>query len=113
MRGTFATMLAALPCAAFRMTARAPGRAALTMSTSASFGTSNRFELEGSVSLVKELQAFESGFTKREFVLAVEDGPYTNEIQFQTVRAQTALLDGVRVGDAVRVAFNIRGNEWQ
>ena len=78
---------------------------------SAELPRQNRFELEGSVVQINELQSFDSGFTKREFVVSVEDGPYANDIKFDTVRDKTALLDGLSVGDSVKVSFNTRGNE--
>lgn len=70
------------------------------------------FELEGTVKLISEIQTFASGFSKREFVVEVEDGKYPQEIKFECVKDKTALTDGLSEGDAVKVTFDIRGNEY-
>ena len=55
---------------------------------------------------------FESGFTKREFVLTVES-VYPEEIKFELLKEKCSLLDQFNTGDQVKVSFNIRGREWQ
>lgn len=70
------------------------------------------FEISGKVKLVQEPQTFGSGFTKREFVLSVEDGKYTQEISLECVQDKVALLDTVNTGDEVKVSFDIRGREY-
>ena len=70
------------------------------------------YELKGTVKEILDLQTFQSGFTKREFVVTTEDGKYSNDIKFETVRDKTSLLDGLSKGDSVNVAFDIRGNEY-
>lgn len=73
----------------------------------------NSFELSGTVRYILDLQTFNSGFTKREFVIEVEDGKYPQMIKFECVKDKTALLDDVSVGDDVQVTFDIRGNEYK
>lgn len=73
----------------------------------------NNFQLEGIVKQMDDLVVFESGFSKREFVMTVSDGPYDQHIKFQTTRERTRVLDDVIMGDRLLVSFNIRGNEWQ
>tara|TARA_R110002096_G_scaffold212515_2_gene399983 strand:+ start:119 stop:511 length:393 start_codon:yes stop_codon:yes gene_type:complete len=70
------------------------------------------FELEGTVKVINEVQSFASGFTKREFVVEVEDGKFPQSIKFECVKDKTALTDGVQIGDSVKVSFDIRGNEY-
>jgi hypothetical protein len=60
-----------------------------------------------------DLQTFDSGFTKREFVVEVEDGNYPQMVKFECVRDKVELVDGLSVGDRVKVRFDIRGNEWK
>ncbi len=72
----------------------------------------NTFELEGSLKQINDLQTFSSGFSKREFVLEIPDGKYPQVIKFETVRDKTALLDGLNIGEQVKVTFDIRGNEY-
>ncbi|MEM9017669.1 MAG: DUF3127 domain-containing protein, partial [Verrucomicrobiota bacterium] len=70
------------------------------------------FELEGTVKMVGEVQTFASGFSKREFVIEVEDGRYPQSIKFECVKEKTSLTDGLSEGDQVNVTFDIRGNEY-
>jgi len=71
------------------------------------------FELEGVVRHILEPQTFASGFSKREFVIEVEDGKFPQMIKFEAVKEKTSILDGVSVGDRVQVTFDIRGNEYK
>lgn len=70
------------------------------------------FELEGTVKVINEVQTFASGFSKREFVVEVEDGKFPQLIKFELVKDKTSLTDGIQTGDQVKVAFDIRGNEY-
>lgn len=70
------------------------------------------FELEGVVKVIGEVQTFASGFTKREFVVEVEDGNYPQSIKFECLKDKTSLTDSLSVGDPVKVNFDIRGNEY-
>ena len=71
------------------------------------------YELEGTVKVIDEVQTFASGFTKREFVVEVEDGKFPQSIKFECVKDKTSLIDEFRVGDPVKVHFDIRGNEFK
>jgi hypothetical protein len=55
---------------------------------------------------------FESGFTKREF-LVTSDDMYPQDIKFELLKDKCSLLDAYQVGDGVKVSFNIRGSTWQ
>lgn len=70
------------------------------------------YELEGKIHLINEIQTFSSGFTKREFVVEAQDGKFSQQIKFECVKEKTSLTDGFRVGDEVKVSFDIRGNEY-
>jgi hypothetical protein len=72
----------------------------------------NTFEMIGKIKLVFEPITFQSGFTKREFVLTMEDD-YPQDIKFACIKEKCGLLDHVAVGDRVRVEFRIRGNEYK
>ena len=71
------------------------------------------YELEGRLHQIDDIQTFGSGFTKREFVVEVEDGKYPQLIKFEAVKDKTALTDGFKVGDEVNVKFDIRGSEYK
>ncbi|WP_439100596.1 DUF3127 domain-containing protein [Congregibacter sp.] len=70
------------------------------------------YELTGKVKLIQEPKTFESGFTKREMVVTVEDGKYPQEINLEFVQDKVALLDAVSAGMEVTVSFDIRGREY-
>jgi single-strand DNA-binding protein len=70
------------------------------------------YELSGSVKLIQEAKTFDSGFTKREMVVIVEDGKYPQEINIEFVQDKVSLLDALQVGQNVTVTFDIRGREY-
>lgn len=71
------------------------------------------FELTGTLKQLFDVQTFSSGFTKREFVVEVPDGNYPQMVKFEIVKDRISQLDGFSVGDEVKVAFDIRGNEYK
>ena len=71
------------------------------------------FELEGTLKQLFETQTFASGFAKREFVVEVPDGKYPQMLKFECVKDKIAMLEGVKIGDPVKVAFDIRGSEYK
>ena len=71
------------------------------------------FEISGTIKKIYEEQTFGSGFNKREFVLTVPDGRFPQDIKFETVKDKVALVSAFKIGDPVKVAFDIRGREWK
>lgn len=71
-------------------------------------------EASGTVYAVMETQQVSARFTKREFVLELVDNPkYPQIVLFQVTGDRISQLDDIRVGDKVRVEFNLRGREWR
>ncbi|MBI9020134.1 MAG: DUF3127 domain-containing protein [Verrucomicrobia bacterium] len=70
------------------------------------------YDLTGKVKLIQEPQTFASGFTKREFVVTVEDGKYPQDISIEVLQDKVSLLDNVSEGQEVKVSFDIRGREY-
>ena len=70
------------------------------------------YDLTGQIKLIQEAQTFESGFTKREMVVIVDEGRYPQEINLEFVQDKIALLDSLTVGQEVTVTFDIRGREY-
>ena len=70
------------------------------------------YQLQGTIKLINEVQSFNSGFTKREFVVTDQDDKYPQDVKFECIKDKCALLDGYSVGEQVNVSFNIRGNEY-
>lgn len=70
------------------------------------------YDLTGKIKLIQEAKTFDSGFTKREMVVIVEDGKYPQEINIEFVQDKVSLLDDLQPGQAVTVTFDIRGREY-
>lgn len=70
------------------------------------------YELTGKIKLIQDPQTFNSGFTKREMVVTVDDGKYPQEINLEFVQDKVSLLDSLQVGQQVTVSFDIRGREY-
>ena len=70
------------------------------------------YDMEGTIKLINETQTFNSGFTKREFVITTDDDRYPQSVKFESVKDKIAQLDGLAPGQRVKVTFDIRGNEY-
>ena len=70
------------------------------------------YDLTGTVKVILDQQTFDSGFTKREFVVTTPDDRYPQDIKLDCVKEKFALLDRVSVGQNVKVTFDLRGNEY-
>lgn len=70
------------------------------------------FEISGKIKVIEDTQSFNSGFTKREFVVTTNDAKYPQDIKFETVKDKCSFLDNFSVGQDVSVNFDIRGNEY-
>lgn len=71
------------------------------------------FDTVGKLHIAYETKQVSERFSKREFVVEVADGKYPQFVLFQLTGDRCAQLDEHRVGDAVRVTFNLRGREWR
>jgi len=72
---------------------------------------SDKYEMNGQIKVIMDLQTFDSGFTKREFVVTTP-GAYPQDIKLETVKEKCSILDTYREGEHVKVSFNLRGNEY-
>lgn len=70
------------------------------------------YEMVGSVKVVEDTQTFSSGFSKREFVVTTED-KYPQDVKFEATKEKIEMVDRLKVGDRIKVSFNIRGNEYK
>ncbi|WFB36991.1 DUF3127 domain-containing protein [Kiritimatiellota bacterium B12222] len=70
------------------------------------------YEMTGTVKKIMDLMTFDSGFTKREFVVTTKD-QYPQDVKFETVRDKTSLCDKMQEGQEVTVHFDVRGNEFK
>lgn len=68
-------------------------------------------QVKGKLKIKSDLQTFDSGFTKREFVITTAE-QYPQDIKLELFKEGTKLIDSSNVGDEINVHFNIRGNEY-
>ncbi len=71
------------------------------------------FDVVGKLHVSYETKQVSAKFSKREFVVEVPDGKYPQMVLFQLTGDRCSVLDDFRVGDQVRVTFNLRGREWK
>ena len=70
-------------------------------------------QLTGTIKLIGDVQTFDSGFRKVEFVITTNDEKYPQDVKFEI--SQDKVDDFIKynkVGACVDVDFNVRGNEY-
>ncbi len=70
------------------------------------------YDAQGKLHEIFDEQQVSEKFKKREFVLEIPDGAYTQFIKFQLTQDKCNLLDQYKVGDEVKVAFNLSGKPF-
>lgn len=68
-------------------------------------------KITGRIKVIMNLETFDSGFTKREFVITTQE-QYPQDVKLELIKDRTSLLDNCKEGDTVTVSFNVRGNEY-
>jgi len=69
-------------------------------------------EIAGKLKLINKTQIFgNNGFRKREVVITTDE-QYPQMILIEFVQDKTELLDNFKVGQEVKIFFNLRGREW-
>lgn len=69
-------------------------------------------EIQGKLHKVLDTKQVSDRFRKCDFVVELEDGKYPQLVSFQIVNDKIDQLAAFKVGDEVRVTFNLRGREW-
>ena len=67
------------------------------------------YELQGTLFEVFDSQQVTDKFKKREFVVETSSGMYNEYIKLQAVQDKCEILDTMRKGDTIKVAFDLRG----
>lgn len=70
------------------------------------------YDLTGTLFEIQDEQQVSDKFRKREFIVEVPDGNYTQFIKLQLTQDKCDLLDAFKTGDAVKVAFNLQGKPF-
>lgn len=75
------------------------------------------FDLSGKIVSIGETVQRSATFKTREFVVETNEDingrTITNFVKFQTVQDRTSILDRYKIGDVVKVMFNIKGSRWE
>lgn len=79
---------------------------------------SRSYETQGVIHSIGATTEYGSnGFTKREFVIKLngkEENPaYPNYAALELIKDKCSMMDSYKVGDAIKVTFNISGRLWQ
>lgn len=71
-------------------------------------------QLTGKIKLIGDVQTFDSGFRKVEFVITTNDEKYPQDVKFEIVQDKVDdFIKYNKVGASVDVDFNVRGNEYK
>jgi single-strand DNA-binding protein len=70
------------------------------------------FDVQGKLHEIFDEQQVSEKFRKREFVLEIPDGAYTQYIKFQLTQDKCNVLDQYKLGDDVKVTFNLSGKPF-
>jgi len=68
-------------------------------------------EVEGIIKVVGAEQQVSASFKKRELVVSTEE-QYPQSIMIEFPQDKCDLLNGLNVGDKVKVSINLGGREW-
>lgn len=72
-----------------------------------------RYELKGTLKVVKDEQVISDRFKKREFVVMIdEESQFPQPILCQFTQDRCSNLDGFTSGEQVKVDFYLKGREW-
>jgi hypothetical protein len=68
-------------------------------------------KIKGKIKVIMETETFDSGFTKKEFVITTDE-QYPQDVKLELIKDKVDLIDPYKVGSDVEVSFNVRGNEY-
>jgi len=71
------------------------------------------FDIVGNLDKIFDTQVISDKFKKREFVLEIKDGNYTQFIKFQLTQNRCELLNDFSIGQSVQVSFSLSGRPFE
>ena len=74
---------------------------------------SEKYELKGTVKIIKDTEQVSDKFKKRTVVITTPDEKYPQDVAVEFTQDNCAKLDAVSLGEEVTVTFNIRGSEYK
>ena len=69
-------------------------------------------KITGNLKIKKDTQVVSEQFSKREFVLTVVDGAFSNDILIQLTKDKVTLINDINIGDLLEVEVNLSGKCW-
>ena len=69
-------------------------------------------KITGTLKIKKDTQVVSESFSKREFVLTVVDGAFSNDILIQLTKDKVTLINDINIGDLLEVEVNLSGKCW-
>jgi hypothetical protein len=69
-------------------------------------------KITGTLKVKKDTQVVSESFSKREFVLTVVDGAFSNDILIQLTKDKVTLINDINIGDMLEVEVNLSGKCW-
>ena len=69
-------------------------------------------KLVGNLKIKNDTIQISEAFSKREFVLTVVDGAFSNDILIQLVKDKVTLINDINIGDLLEVEVNLAGKCW-
>ena len=69
-------------------------------------------KITGTLKIKKDTQVVSEAFSKREFVLTVVDGAFSNDILIQLTKDKVTLINDINIGDLLEVEVNLSGKCW-
>ncbi|UZR95072.1 DUF3127 domain-containing protein [Chondrinema litorale] len=70
------------------------------------------FEVKGKLVEIYDENQVTDKFKKREFVLEVQDGMYSEFVKMQLLQDKCDLINAFKVGDEINVSFNLKGRPY-
>ena len=69
-------------------------------------------DISGTIKVIHKEEKVSDKFKKRIFVITDTSSQYPQIIPFELVNDKCGIIDNYKVGDEIKVHFNIRGREW-
>lgn len=70
------------------------------------------FEISGKVVKIFDVESKTASFQAREFVIETANDRYPQMIKFQLTQDRCSIVDNYKVGEEIKVYFDLRGREW-
>jgi len=71
-----------------------------------------KMQLNGLIHSIGQTEVKSEKFAKRDLVLAIVDGNYTQHLNIQFTNTNCEKLDAFRIGQNVTIPINLRGRLW-